>query len=713
MSLDPYASCPCGSGKKLKFCCSHLTSEMEKISRMLEGDQRAACLQHIKVIQPKHPAEPSLMGLRAMLELEMEQFDNARETIRVFLEAHPNHPVGLAEKATLLAVAGDDLPAAVDGLQEATSVADGEVSEQLYEAIGTVGAALLEQGQIMSGLAHIVLQARMSGSEDKRPIELLMALQSEDSIPLLLKDEILLSPCDPQAAWHEPFNEANGQALQGQWKRAAASLEAIIDQHGDAPELWRNLALVRAWQAKRELAIDALRHYATLDVPLDDAVEAEAMAALLDEKNVGERIDVLRCTFPIHQLEALEVALSGDTRLERMDVGSVWSSHEDEPPPRSAFRLLSQPLLMEKDELAIDKIPETLGQLMLFGKQTDRPARLELFLGRDHRMEETVKLLRAIGDDALGEMEKEEAVTEVPLVAHLLTRGWIFPATISLDDRQRMLNELIRRVVLEEWFRHPMKILDGKSLAEAASDTKLRLRVLAQILLLEQSRLVDGLHGLNGLRTDLGLPTTGPIDPEDTVSNRLPLVRLHRVVFKKLTDDQLLALWRRAVMARFFRAADGMAEEIVARENLRDSPHGLEAISVLVRSEKDSDQRLALIQQGMQIAEAQKESTGPWDLRELMVRIERNEEREVRRVLEHLLAEHRYEPGVMESLQKVMLAAGMVRPAPRAGGGPVPEVVETVVTPGTSAEETGKIWTPDQQGGGGGEKKTIWTPGDV
>jgi len=712
MPLDPYAPCPCGSGKKLKFCCTHLTSEMEKISRMLDGDQRAACLQHIKVIQPKYPGEPSLMGLRAMLEIELEQFDAARETIRAFLMAHPKHPVGLAEQATLLAVADRDVRAAVDMLQEATGVADGEVSEQLYEAIGAVGAALLEQGETMSGLAHIVLQARIGGGDDQRPMQLLMAIQADDTTPLLLKDELLLSRCDPQAKWQKPFDEANRQTLQGQWKLAAASLEAIVDQYGDPPEAWRNLALVRAWQAKNELAVDALRHYAALDVPLDDAVEAEAISALLDAENSGDRIDVLRCTFPIRQLEALEVTLSGDLRVQAIDTRGVWSSRENEPPPRSAFRLLSRPALPEKVAVDIDKIPETWAQLMLFGKQTDRPARLEMFLGRDDHMEEAVKLLREIGGDALGEIEEEEVVTEAPLAAHLLTRGWVLPATISASDHERLTGKLLRRVIAERWSHHPMKVLGGKSLTEAASDPKLRLRVLAQILLLEQSITAHRSPGLNDLREGLGLPTTGPIDPAGTETNRLPLGRLDRVVVDRLTDDQLLALWRRAVIAGFSRAACRLAEQIVARENLRDSRHGVEALSILARSEKESGRRLALIEQGRTIAEAQHESTAPWDLRELMVRIDRGEGREIKRVFEHLLAEHRYEPGVMESLQQVMVATGMIRPAARTAGGPVPEVVETMVSPTSTAEETSKIWTPDQQPGSRDEPKTIWTPGD-
>ena len=62
MSLDHYASCPCGSGKKLKFCCSDLIGEMEKIQRMLEGNQRAACLEHVRSLRAKHADRASPRG---------------------------------------------------------------------------------------------------------------------------------------------------------------------------------------------------------------------------------------------------------------------------------------------------------------------------------------------------------------------------------------------------------------------------------------------------------------------------------------------------------------------------------------------------------------------------------------------------------------------------------------------------------------------------
>ncbi len=81
MPVDPYAICPCGSGKKLKFCCSDLVGEIEKIHRMIEGEQPRAALRHVNQTLAAHPGRASLLDLKATLELSLDELDAARETI--------------------------------------------------------------------------------------------------------------------------------------------------------------------------------------------------------------------------------------------------------------------------------------------------------------------------------------------------------------------------------------------------------------------------------------------------------------------------------------------------------------------------------------------------------------------------------------------------------------------------------------------------------
>ena len=99
MAVDPYAPCPCGSGKKLKFCCGDLASEIEKVHRMIQGEQPHAALKHVEHLLEKEPQRASLLDLRVTLELSLHSFDAARQTIDTFLAAHPQNTSAHAHAA--------------------------------------------------------------------------------------------------------------------------------------------------------------------------------------------------------------------------------------------------------------------------------------------------------------------------------------------------------------------------------------------------------------------------------------------------------------------------------------------------------------------------------------------------------------------------------------------------------------------------------------
>jgi len=96
MAVDPYAPCPCGSGKKVKFCCSDLVGDIEKIHRMIEGDQPRAALRHAEQTLAKHPGRASVLDLKATLELALGEM-NARKITTLFATGPeaPGRPVGI------------------------------------------------------------------------------------------------------------------------------------------------------------------------------------------------------------------------------------------------------------------------------------------------------------------------------------------------------------------------------------------------------------------------------------------------------------------------------------------------------------------------------------------------------------------------------------------------------------------------------------------
>ena len=77
MTIDRYTPCPGGTGKKIKFCCQDLLHELEGVHRMLEGDQRLACLEHVeKLFGPGRTLTPAK-------DLYQDGFYAAEETVMV------------------------------------------------------------------------------------------------------------------------------------------------------------------------------------------------------------------------------------------------------------------------------------------------------------------------------------------------------------------------------------------------------------------------------------------------------------------------------------------------------------------------------------------------------------------------------------------------------------------------------------------------------
>jgi predicted Zn-dependent protease len=141
MAIDPYALCPCGSGKKLKFCCSDVVGEIEKIHRMIEGDQPRAALRHVEQTLASHPNRASLLDLKASLELSLDELDAARRTVDEFAAAHPDSPTALACRALLLADT-DQATAAAATLQRALALVEREMPAMLLRLKRTCGCML-------------------------------------------------------------------------------------------------------------------------------------------------------------------------------------------------------------------------------------------------------------------------------------------------------------------------------------------------------------------------------------------------------------------------------------------------------------------------------------------------------------------------------------------------------------------------------------------
>jgi hypothetical protein len=716
MTVDPYSICPGGTGKKIKFCCSDLVSELDKIERMIEGDQRVACLDFIAKLDNKYRDRACLMAARSILELSMEdRVDAAAATIDAFLEKHPQNPVALGQLAVLRCRQGKPQDA-MGPLFKAIELSGNEVHPHLYRSMTAVSMALLGMHYYHAARALLTLQVALTAGKDERALQLFGGLQHDPDVPLLVKDEGEPSPAPEGAPWKFEFDRAYQRANEGQWSIAAEKFTALVPLAGQSPALWRNLALLRGWLADLPGMVEALHRLAALDVPWDDAIEAEAIAQLFDSRSAEDDVDVVEVEFNVSNQSDLEERLAADRQIERIPFDPrAWGSLEEGgdagPPPRGLFTLLSRPMPATAAGLARDQIPEVIAGIQLFGRQTDRQERLLVEADRD-RIAAIEALLRRIGGDALGERSTapERVHSRRAKVQQLLNWDWRIPTGAKIEERKQLFADERRDRLLNRLPTIALAQLGGQTLEQCAADPAGRIRAAAFILLRDSLTIRESDAEIyDELRRKLGLPVPEPIDPA-TVKDllRLPAVRLHRLAAEKLDDDLLLKVYRRANMLSAYRAVAALGKVIVRRPAFSEKTDLAGVHGILAQFADSRDEAMSHIEQARAIAQRARQSSAPWDLEEMRLAADYGDFESFARLFDHIRREHIREEGVQETLAEILISHGLVDSSGRIMM-PAAAPASPLVVPGTAAPS--KILTPDSAAPAGERKSVLWTPG--
>jgi hypothetical protein len=724
MAIDAYSFCPGGTGKKIKFCCGDFLPELQKIDRMVEGEQFVGCLTHIDHLLEQEPGRdrPCLLATKCVLLRVTERHEEADATVAAFLAKYPNNQIALAESA--ICTTDHDPRTAVSLIQRALRAADGALANRTYQAIGMTAGVLLHQGFPLPARALLQLQCELVEHDD-RPSELLSGLSQAADIPLLLRDDPPFLPCPEGVAWKDRFDEAMQTMGLADWQGAADRFAALAADVPDEPVIWRNLATLRGWLADNAGCIDALRKYAALRAAqadgLDDAVEAEAEAMFLTEDPLGDRVEIFKLVWTVNDVERVQEAFLSAPRFRMIPFDPAQFGDAENPPPKAVYMLLDRLMPESAEGLSLENMPRLLGQVFLFGRQTDREARLELHGVAGDELSVVTGLIQEVAGDAVGQMAhladnkagsgelKKEVVGRWSASQNLLRAAWQPPRDATQEQLRELSQEYGRRAVLDRWPDLKLGILAGRSPRQVAGDESSRVRLLAAIMVLEHwSQRLPWHVDFNQLRAALGLPILGPIDPQQHSVDDLPTVRLERLSVEPLSDKDLVMAYYRATVFAIRPAVRKFAEAMVNRPSLADSDERIHAYAALARNEEDLTRALEYVEQGRRLAEAKKESSASWDLMELSLRFAARDGQQAMRLIRHVQERHLEEPGVGEVLTRMLMDVGLLRPDGTPAFGPGAPQAEMPAAEQPAAE-AGKLWTPDsaEPGSGGGK---LWTP---
>src|SRR4051794_37610808 len=98
---DPYASCPCGSGKKFKWCCQPIYPGIQQALEQAEAGQIDTALRIIDKVTQDHAGNPEAWGQKARLLYASGNADAAEEALEKAFAINPNYPFGLMLRAEM------------------------------------------------------------------------------------------------------------------------------------------------------------------------------------------------------------------------------------------------------------------------------------------------------------------------------------------------------------------------------------------------------------------------------------------------------------------------------------------------------------------------------------------------------------------------------------------------------------------------------------
>jgi hypothetical protein len=725
MSLDAYQPCPCGIDKKIKFCCgAEIIEDLGKIETALEGDQRLGALDLCNRLLAQKPDKPCLLMHKSMVQMALHELAPCRETVNHLLQVAPNNPAGLAMAAMLDCQEGKPEDA-VNNLQQALEAQQGTLIPTVYQAIGIIARTLDVVGEPLAAQAHAAFQAAASQGQDREAVMTLLEIESGGQIPLAVQgiNQLVPAPAEGKltAAGIADFNAALQQANLGCWLAGAKKFEALAAREGQEPAVWRNISVLRMRVLDHHAAIAALRKFtAFASVPRDDAVEAEALAQYLSDPADVDTLPELTVTYSVSDISALQEHLLTSKRVQSIPYNPEQFKEEGEPPPMSVFLLFDREVPANSQNLTRDNVTKVLGEVLLYGKETDRPARVEFTSIKTPDFAARLKHLTEVLGSFAGEKLKEEETGRVSAAAAALAINWRFPDDTPPDVRKKLITEHRTQTLLSIWPNLQMGVLDGKSPRQVVGDPAGQIRVQAIILQMDLAEPVEN-PDFNKLRRSLGLPTIEPLDPAGIRVETLSPARQTRLIVDKLTDEQLIAVYRRAALSAAPRLFRKVGLEVVSRPSLDKHPQidKGEAYEILSRMALDADEAVGFLVKAQESAKAKGRSPARYMLAELPYRLQRGEEQESRRILELLTTKHAKEPGVAQALYGLLAQLGLMRTDP-ATGRPVMVIPSAGGAPSAMGEPTAapapksSLWTPDQIAAATSEpaaKSKLWLPG--
>jgi tetratricopeptide (TPR) repeat protein len=475
MPLDPYVSCPCGSGKKFKWCCAPYYVHVERAFEQERLGQHEAALHTIQELTKAHPDQPAVWGYYAQFlynvgqiqqtESERNRYvEQAEQAITRALELNPNFGMAHFLRGLFRENEGEVIGALML-FRRAAETYDPEAHDQLaqvYDRVFRVELLALNRPVAARAALERVVHFQPADPELRAQFEALFG--DESRLPVCARKKYAFRPTAKPVAV---------DAATGKFSDARKAFEALTQQTPGDPAAWFDLGLVLAWTGEQPKAVEALERSVDLETDDHRAEEAAALAAVLRcGAGMENDADYLEHGFflPIRDPQPVMLMLrEWDQRRRLMGVRANQETGE-------------------VNAMVVEELPG----LLTVGATTLARVAAKLTIAQGvirvwHPNKESVARVADEVRTAVNLAVEQPVETGTPVnFADVALEALAYPTqTADLEQAEGKLRDHARHFFEDVWARRPLRSLAGNTPLDAVGSKGLRKRVFGAVKFVE------------------------------------------------------------------------------------------------------------------------------------------------------------------------------------------------------------------------------------
>ena len=690
MALDMYAPCPCGSGKKLRFCCQAISEEMIRAERLIANEQPRPALQILEKLGKSNPANSWVATRRAVCLLNDLRAEEARLVLLAFLKQHPDHPEANALHA-FCQLHTSGYQTAKKAVHRAFRRSIGAVPDMVSELALAAADWHEDEDRPMASRQYLSMAVSLCGKGERRDelMNRLREMNMDETVPTELRGMHPLPEYQPSPAAAELAERAIRLAGVGCWDDAADLFVQVVAVDGERPEPWIILGTYRAWDGNHAGAAEAYRRASLLygESQLEKAVEFETLAQLLERELPGIGVSRRQLMINVASAGRLLTALKESDQL-------VNPGTEKGKGLIAEFIVADRKPVADSESLTVADFPMSVGRLLITKALNETAPPAAVLISTESQMAQAIAIVKAatVGQDLAWDSENGTELDHISHDTALSMQMRVLPGNLSLERHDHWEVALIQDLQ-ERWLNTPKACLSGKSPLQAAEDPSLKIPLLAAAGIAQNFAFWGGYRW--PLAEKLKLAKLPPLAVTEDLEKRfLSNWDIRRIDYAALSDDQISKMFD-ALIINSRPNVEGLIRNIIGRPSFQGTQVVAELrrqLLLLLLRDGRRDEAFAEVAQARAVAAEAHDAAGQvnWIVEELQMRLTKPKDEKIPGLMLEIWTHygHKYK-GLREMLAQV--AARLQIPPPW-------EAVQVssggIVLPGAAAPTGQSLWLP-------------------